>query len=318
MGRAYDAAVTASAHDGFRHEAIFYTGGLDGFVGEVAPLVAATIAAGGSAVVATPTDRVQRLAAHFADEPALQLLDMTEIGVNPARIIPAWRDLADQALTTGRPFLGVGEPIWAGRSAAEIDECHRHEALINVAFATDPAWRLVCPYDVDGLPADVVADARATHPLVHHHEEGPCSGPVDGLAAFDALERPLPAVPAHATTVSFGPQDVAGLRAVAASHAAAAELGEGRAADLALVISELATNAVCHGGGSGALSVWNDGGAVVCEARNRGRVGDAMVGRRRPTPNDLSGRGVWIMHQLCDLVQIRHADGMAIVRVTVS
>ena len=64
----------------------------------------------------------------------------------PGRIIPAWREFV--AGTNGRPIRGVGEPIWAGRRAAEIVECQLHEALLNLAVDTDtPLW-LLCPYDI--------------------------------------------------------------------------------------------------------------------------------------------------------------------------
>ena len=120
--------------------------------------------------------------------------------MNPARIIPAWRDLADRAFAAGGPFLGVGEPVWAGRSAAELDECHRHEALINVAFGDDPAWELICPYHA--AAPKVIADARMTHPTVHDGRAC-CHASVDGVAAFNALERPLSLVPPDAVTMRF-------------------------------------------------------------------------------------------------------------------
>jgi hypothetical protein len=33
-----------------------------------------------------------------------------------------------------------------------------------------------------------------------------------------------------------------------------------------------------------------------------------MVGRQRPLPEQVCGRGLWIANQLCDLVQIRSGD----------
>ena len=35
----------------------------------------------------------------------------------------------------GAALRGIGEPIWAERSAAELVECQRHESLLNLAFA---------------------------------------------------------------------------------------------------------------------------------------------------------------------------------------
>ena len=58
--------------------------------------------------------------------------DMEQVGRNPACIIPVWRDFLSQA--GSGPLVGVGEPVWPGRSDAELAECSRHESLINLAF----------------------------------------------------------------------------------------------------------------------------------------------------------------------------------------
>jgi len=309
--------VTNPPTTAFCHEALFYEGGLAGFADRLGPLIATTLDAGGSVVVAAPSDRLVRLASEFGTTDRMELIDMPAVGGNPARIIPAWRDLADRAHATGGPFLGIGEPIWAGRSAAELDECHRHEALINVAFDADPAWRLICPYDVDGLDPSVVDDARLTHPTVH--ESGSCtSRPIDGPSAFAALERPLSPVPADATTIRFGIDDLPDLRALARRVATSAGLTAERVDDLTLSIGEMACNAIRHGQPPRTLTIWSAPGVVTCEASNLGEVGDVLVGRRRPVPDQLSGRGVWIMHQLCDLVQIRSVNDQTVVRLTVS
>ena len=78
-------------------------------------------------------------------------------------------------------------------------------------------------------------------------------------------------------------------------------------------MDEVATNSVRYGGGSGTLRVWIDGDSVVCEIADAGRIVDPLVGRRRPAADALGGRGLWLVHQLCDLVQIRSdGDGSAV------
>jgi hypothetical protein len=71
------------------------------------------------------------------------LADMSAVGANPARIIPEWQDFADRCTEAGRTFRGIGEPIWDGRSAGELVECQRHEALLNFAFAHTAGFRLL-------------------------------------------------------------------------------------------------------------------------------------------------------------------------------
>jgi hypothetical protein len=73
--------------------------------------------------------------------------------------------------------------------------------------------------------------------------------------------------------------------------------------------------AVTDGGrhARGTLRIWRDAGALVCEVRDGGRLQNPMVGRERPTPERDGGRGLWMVDQLCDLVQLRSfPDGAAV------
>lgn len=76
-----------------------------------------------------------------------------------------------------------------------------------------------------------------------------------------------------------------------------------------------ATNSVRHGGGRGRLRVWDDGGSLICEVRDDGVIEDPLVGRVRPTIDEKRGRGLWIVTQLCDLVQLRSSPAGSVARV---
>lgn len=115
----------------------------------------------------------------------------------------------------------------------------------------------------------------------------------------------------------FEPGDLATVRAVAARCASAAGLSPQRTRELMLVVTELTANSIRHGGGGGLLSMWAREGVVVAQSRDRGRIADPLAGRRRPGLDDTSGRGLWIMHQLCALVQIRRSERGTVVRLTV-
>jgi anti-sigma regulatory factor (Ser/Thr protein kinase) len=87
--------------------------------------------------------------------------------------------------------------------------------------------------------------------------------------------------------------------------------------DAVMAANELATNSVRHAGGDGSLRLWQEDDMVVCEVRDAGRLTDPLVGRRRPTPTQVSGRGLWIVNQLCDLVQIRSSAAGTVVRIQI-
>ena len=47
----------------------------------------------------------------------------------------------------------------------------------------------------------------------------------------------------------------------------------------------------------------------LAQLRDAGVITDPMAGRIRPSREQLGGRGLWFVNQLCDLVQIRSFAG---------
>jgi hypothetical protein len=128
------------------------------------------------------------------DAGEVRFADMDDVGVNPARIIPAWADfVAEQG---ERPMRGIGEPIWAERSSAELVECQRHESLLNVAFAGSTGFTLLCPYDTAALGPDVLDEACRSHPFILKdgaRRDSPRWSGIDELAG--PFSTPLPEPP---------------------------------------------------------------------------------------------------------------------------
>ena len=119
----------------FAHEALLYAG-VDSFVDGCTAFIREGVAAHEPVLVVVATHKIALLREALNGEAdCVHFADMAEVGTNPARIIPAWQNFVDQNLRVGRPVRGIGEPIWAERSAIELVECQRHEALLNVAFA---------------------------------------------------------------------------------------------------------------------------------------------------------------------------------------
>jgi anti-sigma regulatory factor (Ser/Thr protein kinase) len=235
---------------------------------------------------------------------------MTEIGRNPARIIPAWRDFVN-AHADAPALRGVGEPFFPGRNAAARDECHAHEALLNVGLADAPI-RLVCPYDVERLtPADIER-VLANHPIVEvdgHRRSNP------RVATVEWLGMPLPEPPTGLVEFDFGITSLFQLRRVVEERTRALAFTDARREEIVLVASEIATNSLRHGGGRGLFRCWSEGATFVCEALDSGWIREPMIGRVRPRPGQAGGHGVWLANQLADLVQIRSAEGRTVVRM---
>ncbi|MGB2710818.1 MAG: ATP-binding protein, partial [Conexibacter sp.] len=96
-----------------------------------------------------------------------------------------------------------------------------------------------------------------------------------------------------------------------------AGIGPARRRDLVLAVNELATNSIRHGGGEGALQLWEEDDALVCEVRDHGHVADPLAGRARPSGRRSGGHGLWLVHRLCDLVELRTQPAGTVVRVRV-
>jgi anti-sigma regulatory factor (Ser/Thr protein kinase) len=300
----------------FRHEALLYAGEVDFLTGTL-PFIREGVAAGEPVLVVVSAARIGLLrSALGGDADRVAFADMADVGANPARIIPAWRDFVDALDGGGRSARGIGEPIWAERSPAQMVECQRHETLLNLAFAGAPAWWLLCPYDTSALGGQVLEEARRSHPFVSQRGVAMASGDYRGLdGAAGPFAAPLPDPPGRPPELRFGPGSLGRLRALVARYGAVAGLGEARTADLVLAVDEVATNSLRHGGGRGTLRIWREDGAVVCEVRDAGRIEDPMAGRERPAPDGDGGRGLWMVNQLCDLVQLRTFPTGAVVRL---
>jgi anti-sigma regulatory factor (Ser/Thr protein kinase) len=303
---------------GFEHSAAFYAD-----EGEYADAVLAFVGAGlddGDRVfVAVPGPKLRLLRDRLGGRAGqVTFADMAELGANPAWIIPRVREFLDAS--PGQPVRYVGEPIWATRTAAELCEATRHEALLNLAFAGAPV-NILCPYDTARLGQGVIANAERTHPVVIRGGHPRPSPGYAEAATFPAdCDLPLPPPPRHAAVLAYA-EGLGHVRAFAEDHARAAGLSASRATDLVIAVHELAANTLRHTSSQGILRIWASGPEaaggpeVICQIQDSGQVSDPLVGRRRPAAEAGHGHGLWAVHQLCDLVELRTGHGGTTVRL---
>ena len=307
--------VHQGGQGGYRHEAFFYAD-TDEFMDGTVEFARASLAADEPILVVLSAEKIRRLAGELgSDAEHVLFADMGDVGVNPARIIPAWQDFLAEHLVDDRPVRGIGEPIWPGRSADEMAECARHEALLNRAFV-DPNFWLMCPYDTVALDERVVEEARRNHPFVREHDASHASASFPGADELsEPFDAPLPDAPLDAAMVVFEARDLPDVRALVARVAAAAGLSDERRSGLVTAAHEVAANSIAHGHGRGTLRMWHAPGEIVCEVRDGGRIADPLAGRARPGLNGEGGRGLWIANQLCELVQLRSVATGTVVRL---
>ena len=307
---------TSPAH-GFRHEALLYAR-VDGFVEGTLPWIRDAVTAQEPILVVVSAAKIARLREELGAAAAerVTFADMADVGVNPARIIPAWREFVDAHAGRGRRLRGIGEPIWAQRSPAELVECQRHEALLNLAFAGAEDFWLLCPYDVDALETDVIDKAHHSHPVMVADGSSRDSSTYHDLPAVAApFAEPLPDPPPGADELPFASGTLAPVRRLVKLRADAAGLPAARAGDLVLAVNEVATNSIRHGGGGGMLRIWQDADTLICQITDAGRIADPLAGRRRPARGQSGGHGLWLCNQICDLVQLRTFAAGSVVRL---
>ncbi|MER5468095.1 sensor histidine kinase [Streptomyces sp. NPDC002935] len=305
--------MTAATLSGepFVHPALIYRGDHE-YVEGTTRFVSDGVAAGEPVAVAVPGPRLELIRGELGSLGAgVRWIDMTRAGRNPGRIIPSVLRAFADAHPGGHVRI-IGEPIWDGRTAVEYPACVQHEALINSAFGGRDVT-ILCPYDARVLPLDVIADAHATHPVVisgGRQSASPVYDPDGVLARYNEELRHPPG----AATVRFDEELLPAARDFAMSEARERGMAPARLQDLNLVVAELTTNSVVHGGGSGTLRIWAESEQIVCEVQDEGRLSDPLAGRHPVRPDQIGGRGLFLVHYVSDLVRVHTENSGTTVR----
>jgi anti-sigma regulatory factor (Ser/Thr protein kinase) len=301
-----------SAREGLSHQAFFYRG-LSEYRSVLGGFLQMALKRDEAALAVVPRNRATLLAAEMgADAGRVVFSDMMELGRNPAGIIPVIRSFTERH--AGARISCVSDPGWPARAPAELVEVIKHEALANLAFARTPI-ALMCAFDSSQLPSEVLAEVESTHPLLCQDMQERRSAAYLGPAGIPPrCEKPLPAPPWQAKMLSYR-TDLRPVRTLVADGAEEAGLAEPRASDLVLAVSEIAANTLRHTPDGGVLYLWHAGDTVVCEIQDSGWITDPLAGRRKPADDEPGGHGLWLVNQVCDLVEIRTGNRGTVVRM---
>ncbi|WP_327090138.1 anti-sigma factor RsbA family regulatory protein [Nonomuraea sp. NBC_01738] len=297
--------------DPFAHPALFYRGDRD-YVAATTAFVAEGLDRGEPVAVAVPAAGLALIAERLgAAAEKISLIDMSEAGRNPGRIIPAvLSEFADRH--EGERVRIIGEPMWAGRSALEYPACAQHEALINRAFSGRPVT-ILCPYNAMTLAPEVLGEAERTHPVLRDSGGERPSAAYSPDQVVSLHNTPFGEPPAH-VALRFDSANLGEARNLAADQGAAHGFTGARLDDIRLVLAELGANSLDHGGGSGLVRIWAEDGRLVFEVTDRGHITDPLVGRRPVDPRTAGSRGLLIVNLLSDLVRVHTRVGATVVR----
>src|SRR5262245_4916983 len=241
--------MTASAAGTLEHDALFYTDAAS-YRSGCLDFVRAGLEHDEPVLVAVPQPGLGliRSALTEAEADRVRTADMAQKGRNPGRIIGTVLT-AFVREHAGERVRIIGEPIWAGRSAAEYPACAEHEALINVALADAPAY-VLCPYDVRRLGREWLTDATRTHPtLAADGERWKSPAYADPVALAAGFARVPEPAPPDADVLVIGPSTgPSTARRFVHDYALAAGMSQERLRDLRTAVQELVVNTVVHAG----------------------------------------------------------------------
>ena len=105
------------------------------------------------------------------------------------------------------------------------------------------------------------------------------------------------------------------VREFSASRGHVAGLDGARVSDLVLAVSEIAANALSHGGGGGVIRSWCTSEEILCQVEDHGYISDPLAGRYRKPADAQGGHGLWLVNRVCDLVERRSSPAGTVTRL---
>jgi anti-sigma regulatory factor (Ser/Thr protein kinase) len=199
----------------------------------------------------------------------------------------------------------VAEQALALREAADVRAYMRYEAASNFAYSRFDA-SVLCPYDAARLPDEILRAALNTHPEILENGRSRRSGSfMDPRSFLRQSVRDRAAPTGIAPCRLERPEDIASARALVRGQAQAAGLAGQGVEDLMIAVSEVATNAFRHGEAPRRLWSYVEDGHFVCKVTDAGSgLPDPLAGYFPPDRQRLDRRGLWLAHQLCDIVEV--------------
>lgn len=283
---------------GLDHVALLYTGPQD-LVTSFTEFLEVGMAEGAAMIVVATNRIIESLRRTRVENEGVALADVSRIGTNPGRVLSALRMFAHQH--KDKPVRCLQELAWPGRHPDELIEAINYEAVVADAFIAPAS--MLCAYH-EQLDDVIVAAAKHHHPKIWSEGRADESGPDAGDVVLPE-ERELSSPPTEAVRLTYR-DDQAGVRRFAATQARRAGLSSKRAADVVIAVGELAANTLIHTTGKGVVTSWVAAETLICQVSDSGQIDDPLAGTFRPDPRAPgTKRGLWLVHQVADLVQVR-------------
>ncbi|HZG92958.1 MAG TPA: ATP-binding protein [Pseudonocardia sp.] len=286
---------------GARHEAVAYHSTTD-LAARIAPRIAEATAAGDPVLAVVDLDVRKALVHELGDAARGVRFDEPAI----VHALPAFTVAARWARTNRRITTPDGRALVVGQRLEDLPGCGpthwaRLDIGLDVATAHLPIT-VLCPFPA-GSPQELV---HATHPWVES-SAGVAAGQGYRPPKEAVLDFPPPPPPDLGRPVAHRPFDLTGLaevRGTVTAVAGASGMDPEDVADLVLAVNELASNSIEHGPGAGLLRMWDRPEGITVEVADGGHMHVPFPGLTLPPPEGERGRGLWLVSELCDVLQV--------------
>jgi anti-sigma regulatory factor (Ser/Thr protein kinase) len=287
-----------------RHNAFVYES-QDEYVARSAAFLREGLQAGEGAIVVNTQPGIAAMReALGSDAAGVTFVEFASVCTRPARTLAAYNRVYVEQLRKTPSVRAVAE-VEFGPDPGEWDEWVGFEAALNRSFAHLPSW-VLCTYNANGLPDPVLDAVWRTHPEVVIGDRWTGS---DHFEDPDRLLRRITREPEpvrELRPISIG-ADIEAFRERLARELDAEKVPRERALDMLVAGTEIAANALEHGGGVAGVRVGRARGRFVCEIIDRGNgFDDPAAGYLAPRKG--VGTGLWIARQLTWRIEFFHSS----------
>lgn len=310
------APLQAPVRTTFTHQALLYRS-IDEFADTLVPFVCDGTDAGDVVVVVVAPANLEALRDRLPGRSRAQahLLSSSKFYRHPARALNANYLAISEYAATGRAVRLIGEQPLTELPPEHVREFCRVDSVFDEVCAF-PGVSVVCPYHLKALPSTVIDCARHSHrEIVQDGVRRPSRQyrpPTQLLGEARTGPLPSPAAPVRQLVRPSNPGEA---RSFVEDNVRELWGDVPDLDDFLLAVSEVVANALTHAK-IDRVRIWRDTDRIVCEVLDRG-VGmpDVLAGYRQPDPETLSGRGMWLVHQLTHLVEVSTGPAGTTVRL---
>jgi anti-sigma regulatory factor (Ser/Thr protein kinase) len=293
-----------------RHNAFLYESD-DDYVERVVPFLKEGLEAGEACTVGNTRDGIALLReALGSDADRVAFYDVGTTYTRPAHAVAKYYGAFLEHLRSAPSVRAVASGQF-GPTPVEWGEWTAYEAITNLAYTHLPV-SVVCAYDAARLPDPLVEAVLQTHPKVlgdGWHASEHFEDPRELVRRLTPEPEPLPEL----RSFSAG-DDLELFRERLARELETEKVPHATALVMLVAGTEIAANAVRHGGGIEEVRVGRAHGRFVCEVVDRGPGFDDPVAGYL-APRDATGAGLWVARQLAWRVESFHSPRGFTVRI---